>query len=269
MWIIIDDGSTDRTFEIIEEAAKKYEWIKGLKLEISSKGRSRGIHLSQVMKKGFDYAIKYCMEDGIKIDYVSNVDGDIILEPTFFEKAFEEMEKDSTLGIASGITRYFIDDEILDATRHENEPQGGHMIIRMECYKECKGIPISYAVDSVLKAKARLRGWKTKKVNAIAIEVRYVDTAEGFWKGFTEKGEAAYYLNLNPFHVMVKAVLYLFKRPYYIGIAYFVSYLGCLVRKKEKVKDEEVRQYFRNKWKVKLNQRLRFYLNRLNQNTKS
>lgn len=252
LWVIVDDGSTDKTSEIIRNAEKKYKWIKGVGLEATSPKGDRGIHLANVMKKGFDFAVKYSMGYGIKFDYVSNIDGDIILEPTFFEKVIGEFEKDPLLGIASGITRYISNGKIVCWVGDENEPPGGHMIIKRECFEECNGIPLSYAADSALKAKARLRGWKTKKFNAIASEERPVHSSEGYWQGYREKGEAAYYLNFSPNHVLFNAVLYLFKRPYYIGIAYFASYFICLMRKKEKIEDEELRHYFRTKWIEKL-----------------
>jgi glycosyltransferase involved in cell wall biosynthesis/peptidoglycan/xylan/chitin deacetylase (PgdA/CDA1 family) len=264
LWVIIDDGSIDGTFEIIRDAEKKYKWIKGIGLKATISKRDRGTHLANVMRTGFDFAVKYSMETGIKFDYLSNVDGDIILEPAFFEKVVGELKKEPLQGIAIGTTRYIFDDRIVDVIDGENEPPGGHMVIRRECYEECNGIPISYAVDSALKAKARLGGWKTKKFNAIAIEERPVHSAEGYWKGYKEKGEAAYYLNLNPLHIVFSAVRYLFKRPYYIGIAYFVSYFGCLMRKKEKVEDKELKQYFRNKWKDNLGEKFKIHPERPN-----
>jgi len=262
LWVIIDDSSTDGTFEIISDAEKKYNWVKGIRVGAISNKRDRGIHLANVIKRGFDFAVKYSMENGIKFDYLSNVDGDIVLEPAFFEKVVGEFKNDPRLGVASGITRYIFDGTIVDETGDENEPPGGHMVIRRECYEECNGIPLSYAVDSVLKAKARLNGWKTKKFNAIAIEERPVHSAEGYWKGYAEKGEAAYYLNLSPLHIMFNTMHYLFKRPYYIGISYFARYFDCLIRKNGRIEDEELRRYFRNKWKDKLVGKLKLRLAR-------
>ena len=31
LWVIVDDGSTDRTPEIIEKAKEKYDWIKSIR----------------------------------------------------------------------------------------------------------------------------------------------------------------------------------------------------------------------------------------------
>ena len=124
------------------------------------------------------------------------------------------------------------------------------MLIRRDCFEEIGGFPLSYAMDSVLKAKARLRGWKTRRLEeSIATEIRDVNAAEGYWKGFIHKGKTSYYLNLNPLHVMVKSILYSFRTPYYRGIAYLAGYFTEFIQRKGQIDDEEIMIYFWNKWK--------------------
>lgn len=249
LWVIADDGSTDNTHEIIKEAKEKHEWIQSIRFGKSK--RDTGLHLAKLMKKSFDFAIEYCMKNGINYDYLSNVDGDIILEYTFFENLMVEFEKDNKLGIASGGTRQIVGDRVIHDKAGINEPSGGHMVIRRKCFEECGGIPIShYALDSVLKAKAILRGWKTRRFEEnIATEVRGAHSACGYWHGYMVRGKSSYYLNLNPIHVMIRSIIYSFKRPYYIGIAHLVGYFCSLILKKEQIYDNEIKKYFWKKWK--------------------
>ena len=251
LWVIVDDGSTDDTPHITEGVAEKYDWIHVLRL--SEGGRDLGLHLADVMNKGFDYAISYCEENEIEYSYLGNLDGDLTLPPTFYENLMREFENDSTIGVASGGTNHIIGDRIVHAKVSVSEPSGGHMLIQKKCFEECGGIPVSYAMDSVLKAKVRLRGWKTRRFEEnVATEIRDVNAAEGYWKGFVHKGESSHYLNINPFHIMIRVVMYSFRKPYYIGIAYLVGYLGSIVRREKRIDDEEVRRYFWNKWKEHL-----------------
>lgn len=247
LWVIVDDGSTDDTPYIIEKAMKAHNWIQSIRL--SGTVRDLGLHLSGVLKKGFDYTISYCKKHDIEYDFLGNLDGDLILPPTFYENLIREFEKDSKLGFASGGTRHIIGDRIVHAKVSVNEPSGGHMLIRRECFEECGGVPLSYAVDSEMKANARCRGWRTKRFeDNIATEIRDVNAAEGYWKGFLHKGESSYYLNHNPLHVLMRVIMYSTKRPYYNGIAYLIGYLTCIVHRKESIKDTEIRRYFWNKW---------------------
>ena len=248
VWVIVDDGSADDTPNIIEDAMKIQDWIQSIRLD--SAVRDLGLHLADVMKKGFDYAISYCKEYGIEYDYLGNLDGDLTLPPTFYESLMREFEKDSTLGVASGGTKHIIGDRIKYANLLVDEPSGGHMLIRRECFEECGGIPSSYAVDGVIKAKARLRGWRTRRFeDNIATEVRDVSAADGYWRGYMHDGESSYYLNINPLHVLFKCIKYIFKKPHYTGVAYLVGYMSSVIRRKAQLDDEEVKRYFWNKWK--------------------
>ena len=248
LWVIVDDGSTDDTPRITGGAAEEYDWIHVLRLDEGA--RDLGRHYATVVKTGFDHAISYCGENDLEYGYLGNLDGDLTLPSTFYENLMAEFKKDPELGVASGGTKHIIGDRVRHANVSVNEPSGGHMLIRRECFEECGGIPLSYSIDSVLKAKARIRGWKTKRFEEnVATEIRDVHAAEGYWNGFVLMGETYYYLNHNPIHVAIKIIKYSFRRPYYVGIAYLAGYLGSLVRGKERINDSELRRYYWNKWK--------------------
>lgn len=259
LWVIVDDGSTDNTPEIIKEAIKKYEWIQSIRLDESI--RDRGFHLASVIKKGFDFSYEDCKKNGIDFDYLGNVDGDIILESTFFEKLIAEFEKDAALGVACGGIYDFREGKLVHTNARESEPSGGDMMIQKGCFEDVGGIQVSYAWENVLNTKAKMRKWETKRFKEIiAIRLRDVSSAEGYWKGYVCIGEAAYHLNFNPIHVLIKGIAYLFRKPYYIGIAYLYGYLNSLIQRKEQIEDEEIKRYF---WHIRPREIKQYYFNML------
>lgn len=259
LWAISDDGSTDGTSEIIEEAKRKHNWIQSLTFNGSV--RDRGVHLSQLIIKTFDYGVQYCNKAQISYEYMANIDGDMILEPSFFETLIVEFEQDRDLGVICGGVYHFKAGKLVRANARESEPSGGDMVIRKTCFEDCEGILISFAWDSVLNTKAKLRGWKTKRFeNVKAIEIRDTGTAEGYWKGYVRSGQEANYLNLNPLHALLKGIMLLFINPYYIGFAYLSGYFRSVIKKREQIDDREIRHYFRY---VRPKELIRYYIEML------
>ena len=250
LWVIADDGSTDNTPEIIKEAMEKHKWIQCIRLNSKSNVRDIGIHLSWVMMEVTKFATEYCRENGIDYEYIGNIDGDMIIERAFFEKLMKEFERDSKLGIAGSGTQYVKGNKKLQQKREEDEPSGGDMLIRRECFEDCGGIQLSCCWDSVLKAKARLRGWKTRRFEYVkAIETR-IPGSENYWERGMHGGESAYHLNMHPLHVTIKSMkLLFFEKPHYRGLAYMLGYIISFIKRKEKIADEEIQKYFWNKWK--------------------
>jgi len=240
-WVIVDDGSTDRSPEIIEEAQKKYEWIQSIRL--NGGVRDSWLHLADVLKKGFDFCFEYCKNNGIDFDYVGTVDGDVILEEAYYENLLKKFEEKQRLGIASGRTW------ILDGNQMiymKDYLPGGVKVCRRKCFEDCGGIPLSSAWDTVLNTKAKLKGWDVRQFDEIRqFSVRFGCSAEGLWKGYKEHGKSAYYLGFNFIHAIVKGLKLMVEKPYYIGIAYLYGYFGSLMLRKRQIDDKEIKYYYR------------------------
>jgi glycosyltransferase involved in cell wall biosynthesis len=245
LWVIVDDGSTDNTPEIIEAAKKNHAWIHSICLH-GVKKRDLGIHYACVCISGLNYAIEYCKRNMIGYEYIGTVDADMSLENTYFENLIKEFGKDRKLGIASGGTWVSIKGKEMQLQLREEIPCGGHRLWRKECFEETGGFPLTYAADSFSIIKAKLRGWKTKRFEEYkARQARLTCSAEGLWEGWKKEGVAMYYMEFRPLFAILRAIRYLFNKPYYIGLAYLVGYLGGYINKKPRINDEEIRYYSR------------------------
>jgi glycosyltransferase involved in cell wall biosynthesis len=245
LWVIVNDGSTDKTPSIIKETELKYNWIKSVQLDESI--RDLGIHYAYICRKGFDFGIRYCKINSIQYEYIGLLDADMVLCTDYFNRLIKEFEKNSKLCIASGGI-YYIDNkfnEIWEKGR-DDLPRGGARIWRRKCFKKTGGYLLTYSPDSVSNIKAKLMGWETKQFKEIkAIQTRMTSSAEGFWKGYEMKGVSSYFVNTNSLLVMLKGIKYLFKKPYYIGIAYLWGYITSLIRREKRIDDEEIRHYYK------------------------
>ena len=269
VWVIVDDGSTDDTPNIIREAQEKYDWIKSVRLD--EHPRDLGKRYAYVCNTGFDFAIEYCKAHGnIHYDYIGNIDADMVLETEFFEKLIKEFKKNPKLGIVSGSVYSNIRDELVLEEDREDLPMGSPRLWRKECFEETGGYPIGYSADSISNVLAKLKGWELKRFGEIkAIQARKTSSAEGLWNGYKTHGISAYFRNYHPLFALTKGLKYSFESPYYIGIAYLYGYFSSVLRRMDKIDNEEVReyyylykhkeamQYYKNKLRNKLMRRLR------------
>lgn len=250
IWVIVDDGSNDGTHGIIRAAQEEHGWIQSA--SVREHPRDIGRHYAQVCNEGFNFAIKYCEDHNTPYEYIGLVDSDMTLESDLFEKLIKEFEKNPRLGVASGTVYNNINNELIPEGAREDVLMGSPRLWRKKCFEETGGgYLISYSADAVSNVLAKLRGWEVKRFEKIrAIQARKTSSAEGLWKGYVINGVSAYFINFHPLYVLIKGIKYLFKNPYYIGIAYLYGYFSSVLRRRDKIDDEEVRDYFyRHKYK--------------------
>ncbi len=251
VWVIVDDGSTDGTPDIIKNLKCQYHWIKSIRLPPHPWDIT--FHYSYVCKNGFDYVVQLCEKNSIKYNFIGLLDADTVLEKTFAEKLLLEFYKNKHLGIASGDTTYIQEGEICWNNIINNEPDkrlpsGSGRFWRKECFFETDGYLVEPAPDSISSVKAILKSWDIRRFGHIrAIQLRQASSGRGLWNGFWINGKIAYYLNKHPLLVLLGSFFYLTQNPYYIGFAYFCGYIQEWFKGSEKINDPEIRDYYWNK----------------------
>src|ERR1700683_306012 len=94
-WVIVNDGSSDRTGEIIDQYAAQFPWIRVVHRENRGFRKSGG----GVVEAFYDGYQALRSSDW---EFIVKLDGDLSLPPTYFEKCFEHFELDPKLGIGGG-----------------------------------------------------------------------------------------------------------------------------------------------------------------------
>lgn len=261
VWVIVDDGSTDNTPEIIKKAKERYEWIQSIRLQ--EHPRDLSTHYSYVCNSGFDFAIQYSKANDYQYDYIGLLDADIRLEQDFYSESIEKFKKNPKLGIAGGSISYYDDDKLIREDDRDDLPPGGIRVWRRECFEETgSGLYLGYSADAVSNVLAKLRGWETKSFTELrAVQTRKTGSAEGLWKGYKYHGESAYFRNYHPLFVLIKGLKYTFEKPFYIGIAYLYGYLSGAIKRIDKIDIKEARDYY---YYQKYKEVIGYYKNKLN-----
>ncbi len=103
LWVIVDDGSTDATPQILTEFEEKYSFIRVITRR--NRGfRSVGPGVIQAFNTG------YRAIEPESYEYLCKLDLDLDLPPRYFEVLIERMEADTRLGTCSG-KPYFVDEQ--------------------------------------------------------------------------------------------------------------------------------------------------------------
>jgi glycosyltransferase involved in cell wall biosynthesis len=258
LWVIVDDGSTDKTVDIIQNLTYKYNWIRGIRLEKNP--RDLGVHISHVCREGFNFAIEYSKQHDIEYEYIALVDGDIILESEYFEKMMFEFEKNQNLGVASGRGANIIGNRLVENRQRDDLPSGGARLWRRHCFEDTEGYILTKSPDSVSNIKAKIKGWDTKQFHHVKfVSTRAHASAEGYWKGYKQFGSNNYYIGYTPLHALLKGVKLLFEKPCYTGLAYLNGYFGSLICQKKRIDDDQVKYYFQH---IRPQEIRRYYVNR-------
>ncbi|MBZ4646308.1 MAG: hypothetical protein JG777_1797 [Clostridia bacterium] len=249
LWVIVNDGSTDRTPEILDDVCSEYPWIQTVTL--NEKPRDLGVHVSRVYRTGFEAAIKHCDGNNIDYMYVASVDADMILDRDYFSSLIKESEVDPDLGICSGHIGNMINGHVVWSNYKEDLPSGGARLWKRECFEETGGYLLTCSPDSVSNVKAKLKGWKTRYfIKPTAISTRAYSSAQGQWEGYRKLGSNNYFIGYSPIHVCLKGIKLLYSGNNYhmpgAGIPYIMGYFGQYINSSPRIEDREVLNYYKN-----------------------
>ena len=170
-WIIVDDGSTDATGKIIDEYARQYSWIKAL----HRPDRGRRVPGTGVMEA---FYTGYKALASMDWHFIVKLDGDVGLNPDYFEQCFERFNEDSKLGMCGG-AMYCLKDGRMELEKHPTlHVRGPIKLYRRECWDDIGGLMNAPGWDTVDEIQANRLGWHTKtfldlKAIIIAQQVRY------------------------------------------------------------------------------------------------
>ena len=94
-WVIVNDGSNDRTAEIIDAAAREHPWIVAIHRD--DRGfRQQGGGVVEAFRDGFS---RVAAEPW---DFLVKFDADLSFEPDYFERCLQKFSEEPQLGIGGG-----------------------------------------------------------------------------------------------------------------------------------------------------------------------
>jgi glycosyltransferase involved in cell wall biosynthesis len=239
-WVIVDDGSSDATAEIVEQAAGDTPWIQ-LVRRADRGHRSAGAGVMRAFRDGRRQV------DDIDWDFLVKLDADLEFEKDYFEQCLAEFASDPALGIAGGKVYDVYPDRIVHEPHPAFHVRGATKIYRRACWDDIGDLLDAPGWDTLDEVKANQLGWATRTLAEPPIhQLRPTGEAAGSWSNWVKNGSAAYQCGYHPFFVVARAGRRLLQPPSIMApIGLLWGYLSAWLSRVERVDDPELLRYVR------------------------
>jgi glycosyltransferase involved in cell wall biosynthesis len=253
-WVIVSDGSTDGTDEIVRRYAAQHGWIELLRMpertERHFAGKATAVHGGVERMKGLPYEVIAC------------TDADITFVPDQFEFLLEKIAADERLGVV-GTPYKDSTNETYDyrfvSTDHVS---GACQVFRRTCWEEIGGYALSKGgcIDTIATLTARSKGWKTHSfTERIAFHHRVIGTAENSQiKSRFILGKRDWIVGNGALWELCRGLYQMTKRPFVLrGVAILAGYVWGACSGVERPVQAELRTFRRKEQMAQLGKFLR------------
>jgi len=257
-WIIVDDGSSDRTAEIVESYAKRHPWIE-LVRRVQDRNRNFASK-AHAVNTGLELA------NSLQFEILGNLDADVSFGPDYMGFLMQRFSEDPDLGVAgTPFTQEGHYDSSKDSFEGENYVAGPCQLFRRQCFQEIGGYVPNRAggLDWIAVMTARMKGWKVRAFPEKRFHhYRTLGTAEkGALRALFSYGEKDYCLVGSPIWQLFRVAYRVAKKPFVIGgLALLSGYCWAALRRVERSVSPELMRFHRREQMRKLTAILRTLL---------
>lgn len=241
-WIIVDDGSTDETPQILAEYAERFPWIEIVRREDRG-ARSVGPGVIEAFYFGWSKI------DPHDYDYICKFDLDLDIPERYFEILIERMESEPRLGTCSG-KPYFEDDpgKLVSEACGDEMSVGMTKFYRTECFLEIGGFVREVMWDGIDCHLCRMRGWLACSWDDP--ELRFVhlrpmgSSQHSMWVGRNRHGFGQWFMGTGFLYMFASAVFRMSRPPYLVGgLGMLFGYVRSALRRDRRYSDHTFRKF--------------------------
>jgi biofilm PGA synthesis N-glycosyltransferase PgaC len=227
-WVIVSDGSTDGTDDIVRKYAGENPWIE---LVCMPERRERNF-----AGKVLAFNAGYERLQGLEYDVIGSLDGDASFDSDYFAFLLDKLAADSQLGLVGTPFREG-EKRVYDYRFVSQEHVSGIcQLFRRQCFQDIGGYVAvkGGSIDHIAVITARMKGWKTRTfTEKECIHHRAISLAQGgALKSKFKYGGKDYALGNHPLWELSRVAYQMTKKPYGAGaLALGAGYVWSAMRR--------------------------------------
>jgi poly-beta-1,6-N-acetyl-D-glucosamine synthase len=248
-WVIVSDGSTDGTDDVVRTAAARHEWIELVTLPQRADRHFAG--------KVAAFEAGRARLAGLNYQAIGNLDADVSFDADYFAFLLHKLAEDPALGLVG--TPY--QDPLSRSTDYRfasiEHVTGPCQLFRRECFEQIGGyMPVKRgAVDRIADIAARMHGWKTRRFHdKVYLHYRHTGTAQqSVLMSKFRDGAKVYSVGSSPLWELFRTVYQMTKKPFVIGsLMEAAGYVGAYIRREERPVSPELIEFCRHEEMLRL-----------------
>jgi len=230
-WVIVSDGSTDGTDEIVKKYTTQYPWIDLVRTPDRTERDFAG--------KVFAFNAGYDKVKGMNYDIIGNLDADITFEEDYMEFLLNRFADNPQLGVAGtpfreGEQQY---DYRFASTDHVS---GACQLFRRDCFEAIGGYnPLKAGgIDLAAVLTARMKGWQARTfIEKTSVHHKKTQTGNhASLKALFRSGYHDYLMGSHPLWQVSRSIYHMSKEPFFIaGSSLLIGYIWAMIVKAEHI----------------------------------
>ena len=215
LWLIVDDGSRDRTAEIVAGNTAAHPWIR-----LVRRRREGGRQLGPGVVNAFNAGLAALGDE--PFDVIAKLDCDLEFGAETFAAIMAAFDNPK-VGMASGTTLLLLGGKLVSERYTSYHVPGQAKFYRKTCFRDIGGLQCVYGWDIIDETDARRHGWLTlSEPQIILIHHRLQGSSFRGLRGRIIWGQGAYAIGSHPLFALARGIYRLAEYPWLVGGLAFI-----------------------------------------------